>query len=250
MKSIYLYLLCFLSVSVMQAQRLYSNIENYTKVTTLKYQKCETDSLPFDRSGFQVTWDFMELNCNGDIIDLQVQRPDSLIRAEFPMANLQEKNSDGSSKAFRKGGGRTFFLGYIDPSNGVKIEYLESLLSSRRPMSYGDKVSKDYVSSYTAEEDVKLNSKGSIKMEADGIGTLLLPNQIAEKVLRLKFKQNQEIPIEKYDTIHKTGMTIYEWFDDYQKSPLLKVTELRANEDSKIEILYLIEEKEEWRMTR
>lgn len=230
-------------------QRVFSNVENYTKTSEITYIKCQPDSLDFDRSGNRVTWDFMNLKCDGDTLGLSIQRPDSLARAKFPDANLMEIDSHGALRAYRKGGGRTFLIGFYDIPSETTIRFKESMLQSRRPVGYGDKISKKYKSTY-AQGTQKMEAKGEVNLEADGSGTLLLPGLVVENTLRIKHHQEQEVAIEKYDTLHKTDFNTYLWFDDYHKSPVLKVTEVRSGDNKRQEILLLVEEREEWRLFR
>lgn len=232
-------LLLFLGHSVV-AQKLYYNVMNYQIGTKAKFQNAVPDEVEAGDSGVNVVWNFSDLK-DSTTVSAKITRPDSIGEAEFPEAKFIEKQEDGTFKAFMEEQGRTYLLGYLDKEADVKLHYTKPMLISRRPISYGDKIYKDYKSSFTYKNKT-YTGEGEVSIESDGAGTLILPDDIYEDVIRIKVTKEQSSFIEKYDTSVQKETVSYFWFDEERQNPLMEISASKARGHTKKEVRYLKEE--------
>lgn len=214
---------------VVYAQEPYYNIQDYKKSIKINFRDLQIDSVVPGQSGRDVVWDFSGLRDSGRSSSSQILSPDSIAEAEFPNTNYIEKYTNGSFMAYSREGGRTYLMGFYDPGSQTKIQYILPLLLSRRPLFFKDKISSAYKVVYQ-DRDKKFSGAGRVTLEADGHGTLLLPDGRYEDVLRVSLEQTQENTIKdsvrsRYDTITKAGIKTYFWYQRDVDTPLLKLTE-------------------------
>lgn len=233
---------CCLAFNSVYCQNDYHNIENFKAGTTLIFQVCEAGNFEAGKTGEHVIWNFSDLDNTADTTTEWIIAPDSITEAaSYPQANLAEKYSDGSYVFLKKEEHKTYLLGFIDEKSNVKIDYPQPVLIAKRPFSYGEKVTEPYTTSYTVN-GLKFSGKGTVTIEADGSGTLILPNNTYRNVLRIKITQTQSDLSEQYHSINETAITTYVWFDQSHNSALLKATETKSQYHTEKRVEYLLQE--------
>lgn len=233
---------CFFVAVSVYGQELYYNLQDYQPGTKLTYQRYNIDStIVPGSSGEGIVWDFLDLQQQNDTLVKHILRPDSLAQAKFNRVDLIEEYADSSFLALEKWGGRTYVLGFIDRNVGVEIDYPQPLFIARRPLSYGDKISRDYTADFKMGE-TQFSGEGKVTMKADGFGTLMMPDEIYDEVLRVKITREQTDHIEKYEALNNTRVTTYLWFDRKHASPLLEVRKYQAGRNTRAEVFYLLNE--------
>jgi len=234
---------CCLTFSNAYCQTKYQNIENFKLGTILTFQKCEPDKFDIGTNGKDVIWNFSNLKATNETATEWILAPGSTPESkDYPMTNLIEKYSDGSYVFLKKDENKTYLLGFNGEDSKIKIMYPQPVLIAKRPFSYGEKVSESYTTSYTAN-DLKFSGKGMVSIEADGFGTLILPNNKYENVIRLKITQTQSDLLEKYNSTNETSIITYVWFDQMHNSALLKITETKSQYYTDKKIEYLLKEQ-------
>lgn len=240
--SFFLWVILFTSISF--AQRKYGYDHFSKKGRDLIYSSFDAEDVVPGPSGRSVRWDFSTIQFKSGEIIHKKRRPDSLAKAEFPDVNYVEITKDSAFTAFKEDYGRLYKLGYIDQKTGLKIKYPEPVLVSRFPISYTDMVSRAYTMTFEMKEQ-KFEGKGEVKIEADGYGTLLLPEKTYRNVLRLRIVQTQTNHIEKYDVNQKQSVVTYVWYEEDQQDPILILRKTQVGDKSRKEGLMLKDNKSE-----
>lgn len=218
-------------------QRKYNYSNTPKECIRVVYQKMEAEKLVPGKSGANIAWDFTEVRSTKDRVAKWVVKPDSLVKALFPEANLMEKYDDGTVFGLKTEYGRTYQVGYMNPKTGLKIEYPQALLLYRFPMNYRDVVARKYTSIFTLREHF-FTGEGDVKIEVDGYGTLRMPDSVYKDVLRVRVTRDQEDFIEKYETSQKSTTTSYMWFDADSQYPILVLQKNNTGKKTQKEALY------------
>ncbi len=235
-------LLCSLTLISIYAQNNYRNIENFKAGTVLLFQDCETDIFETDPTGRNVIWDYSGLKQTAITTTQWMVVPDSVREADdFPETTLIEKYSDGRSVFLKADKSKTYLLGFTDEQSKIKIRYPQPVLIAKRPFSYDEKATEPYTTSFTVN-GMELSGKGVVSIEANGFGTLILPNKTYQNTLRIKIIQKQSDTLKQYNSTSETTVITYVWFDKNHSSALLKMTETKSQYHSDKRIEYLISE--------
>ncbi len=135
---------------------------------------------------------------------------------KFPKANLVGQSSDGELVFMQKTQTENYLVGYAD--GGIEIVYTDPVLFMRRPLRYGEVIADTYAVRYTAR-GFEFEGKGTIRVEVDGEGRLILPNGTYDNVLRVKITQSQTDVMLKYPSKIQTTTVTYVWFDPAHRGP-------------------------------
>ena len=236
-----LFATCFVMNNV-NAQENYSNIEDFKDGTILVFQNCDTDTFEIDNVGKNVIWDYSNLKNLDETTTQWIVSPKGINEAkDYPEATLVEKYSDGKYVFLKADKNKTYLLGFVDEKSKIKIKYPQPVLIANRPFSYNEKISETYTTSYTVS-GMDFSGKGTVTIEADGFGTLILPNKTYTNTLRIKITQNQTDTLKQYNSISNTTLVTYVWFDTIHTSALLKMTETKSQYHSEKSIQYLLSE--------
>lgn len=116
-------------------------------------------------------------------------------------------------------------LGHENPS--VRLCYTQPIIDMVYPINYGDKIYKIYQSTGLYSGIVNLKTKGSIVIEADAYGKMILPTgDTLNPVLRIKtIKTIYNIPTDSLDaTITDNGTQIesYKWYTKGYRYPIFE----------------------------
>ncbi len=235
-------LLCSFAITNMYAQDNYQNIENFKDGTVLLFQDCKTDVFETGKIGKNITWDYSDLKNTDHTINQLIISPESISEAiDYPEATLVEKYSDGKYVFLKANKNKTYLLGFVDEQSKVKIKYTEPVLIAKRPFSYNETITEHYTTSFTVS-GMDLSGSGVVTIEADGFGTLILPNNSYENTLRIKITQKQSDTLKQYNSTSETTIITYVWFDENHSSALLKMTETKSQYHSDKSIEYLLSE--------
>jgi len=223
-------------------QNNYQNIENFKPGTTLVFQSCKTDTFETGQPGENAIWDFSYLKPEKDTITERIMVPDALKSAnDYPQSTLVEQYSDGSAVYLKTGAHKRYLLGYVSGDSKIKIRYPKPVLLALRPFSYGDSLSEPYTTAYSVN-GMDFTGTGMATVEADGFGTLILPNKTYPNTLRIKIIQKQSDMMTQYHSGSETTVITYVWFDKNHSSALLKMTETKSQYHSDKSIEYLLSE--------
>lgn len=229
-------------ISSVSAQNNYQNIENFKSGTVLVFQECKTDLFETESTGENITWDYSKLKKADTTITQQIVSPDSVGAAnEYPDATLVEKYSDGRYVFLKADQNKTYLLGFVDEKSKVKIKYPVPVLIAKRPFSYKETAEEHYTVSYTVNQ-MDFTGKGTVTIEADGFGTLILPDKSYNNTLRIKITQHQSDTMKQYNSTSEMAIVTYVWFDKHHTSALLKITETKSQYHVEKSIEYLLSE--------
>ena len=169
--------------------------------------------------GRNVIWDFSDLEFNRDFTGT-LDEPSITKGAHiFSNANtaLQEFNSFFFFNSNRK---RIEQHGYMSVNGNVYITYNEPFVKMRYPFTFGSAFDGIFSGTYNSNEKQLGTLYGTYKVEGDGIGTLILPNdKIFENALRVK-------EVKEYDQTlnnrsYKISTTTYRWYVENHRFPVL-----------------------------
>lgn len=175
--------------------------------------------------GFNITWDFSELEATKDFEGRVDDIGLSPKINEFPESDVVLK--EFSNQFFFSGDASTLKLHGVAINNKTIKKFDNPFVKMRYPFSYGDSFSGDYSGVY-----VSGNPNGTIDgtyaVTGDGFGTLVLPNGLeVNDVLRVKTIRTYDRTINK----NKTNVEIitYRWYAENERFPLLVLIESKAN---------------------
>ncbi len=224
------------------AQENYKNIEDFKDGTVLVFQNCETDGFETENSGKNITWDYSDLKKSDETTTQWIVSPKGIKEAvDYPEATLVEKYSNGKYVFLKADENKTYLLGFVDEKSKVQIKYPQPVLIANRPFSYNQKITESYTTTYTVN-GMDFSGKGTVIIEADGFGTLILPNKTYANTLRIKITQNQSDILKQYSSTNDLTLVTYVWFDTNHTSALLKMTETKSQYHSDKSIEYLLNE--------
>lgn len=224
------------------AQNHFQNIENFKEGTTLLFQQCKTDIFETGGAGNNTTWDYSGLKKENRTITQWIISPEkSSGGAAYPGATLVEKYADGKYVFLKADKSKTYLLGFTDETSKVNIRYDQPVLIAKRPFSYKDTVIESYTTSYTVN-GMDFSGTGTVNIEADGFGTLILPDKTYTNTLRIKITQKQTDTSKQHQLTNELTIITYAWFDKNHTSALLKMTETTSQYHSDKSIEYLLSE--------
>ncbi|GHV25200.1 hypothetical protein FACS1894176_03120 [Bacteroidia bacterium] len=164
------------------------------------------------RSGENVLWDFSQLNVVNDEYKLNYRLPRAnrhnqyvLGRDTFDVENVAEnellKGSEHFTQYYYRISGDTLYsLGYENAT--TLIHHTQPMPIIAYPFGYGQTIQQDYRSEGLYSSQVPVSTYGTIRIEADAYGKLLLPStDTLNHVLRVKTIQT----ILENDTLKETG---------------------------------------------
>lgn len=221
MKKLFLFVLLLPFISA--AQPVITNAENFTTGITLRFIECQTNGVQPGASGANVTWDFSNLVANGDTMTEWMVAPSATSYAsQFPTANLVEKYSDGTFVFANISGNQNHLVGYVDSIGNFVTKYPNPVLFMQRPITYNDVFTDAFTAQITGTS-FSLNGSGNTNIEADGYGTLILPNGTFNNVLRVHYSMVEVDTLVGFGSYTTTHAETYVWFDNAHTSALFKI---------------------------
>ena len=211
MKNLALFLFALIS-NLVWSQPTITNAEDFAIGTTLKFQKCDPLNVSPGNAGPNQTWDYSNITTLPDTSIEWMLSPSSTTNGSlFPTANLVVKVSNGQFTYITKTENENNIVGFIDTSASFPPTYYTNpMVIAKRPITYGTIITDTFTLS--GSQDL-----GTVTIEPDAYGTLILPNGTYSNVLRTKISQ-----------IHPWfSYTLYAWFDGISNSAIMKMDDLQ-----------------------
>ncbi|MEI6488399.1 MAG: T9SS type A sorting domain-containing protein [Bacteroidota bacterium] len=240
-KKITLFMLAVIP-TILSAQPTITNAENFSIGTVLTFQQCNSTGVSPGNSGASQTWNFSTLTSLSTTSVETMVTPASTTHGNlFPTSNLVEKYSDGTFVYVHATADSSYLVGYVDTVNNYIIHYPNSLLFALRPITYSN-LTTDAFSDIFSSSSYNFNGQGTSTINADGYGTLILPNGTYSNVLRLKITQNQTDTVLPSHTLSNSNTISYVWFDGIHTSALLKIDSTHTGTYTSKSVEYLLNE--------
>lgn len=195
-------------------------------------------------AGPNQTWDFSVLTETGDSM-IQYIMP-AIPGNPFPSANLAFY-SDDMYVHYEQTSTETLQWGMVDSSgNDENMVYTDPRLVIRRPLTYGDTATDLYESISSVNGGIPVYASGDLSLVADAYGTIHLPHDTFDNVVRIRVEHND------IDSIDGVGSLIihnifYVWYSDEAASPVFRVDSISVSGLASAELVdvqYLAQETE------
>ena len=229
----------FIGLHGVVAQPTITNAELFQVGEIIILQECDTSAISEGNKGVNQVWDFSTLIPYGGPITAEIYSPEMLgMETMYPNSDRVEKWSNGKYVVSSNQSDASRLEAFIDSINGFSIRYPSPLLFSKRPISYGDVYQENFTSSYTVG-GYDFKGGGSVKIEADAYGTLVLPNGNHQNVLRVKMHQTEVDTLIQFGTTTAFETITYLWFDGISSAALFKINYTISDIPSK-SVSYLV----------
>ncbi|MCE3227110.1 MAG: hypothetical protein K0S32_1661, partial [Bacteroidetes bacterium] len=206
----------------------------------LKFINCNTVSVNEGNAGANQTWNFSNLISSNDTITEWMVLPSTVPNASlYPSSNLVEKYSDGRYVFIDKTTTQNLLVGYSETN--LDIKYPDPVLSAQRPVTFGSIFTDTFTSNFVANS-YNFSGGGTVTINADAYGTLILPNGTYSNVLRISTTQIQVDTLIQFAITSTTTIKITTWFDANHNSALLKIDSVGSPSFSQKRVHYLLSE--------
>jgi hypothetical protein len=243
MKTTILTSLFFAQAVLISAQPTIKNAQDFTAGTIIKYQPCETEGVKPGETGAGQTWDFSNLKKSGPITTEKIILPGKTAYADtFPGANLVEKYSNGPLVFMDKEADANNMVGYADTKSGFLMSYPNPMQFAVRPLAFEMKDEDAFTTAFTTS-GYDFEGTGTSTIDADGYGTLILPDKTYKDVLRVKVTQEQTDILKKYKSASERKTVTYVWFDKEHRSALLKISTTESERFNEKTVDWLVSEE-------
>ncbi|MFC2137900.1 T9SS type A sorting domain-containing protein [Bacteroidota bacterium] len=184
--------------------------------------------------GFNQVWDFTNLHVTKDFEGTIENSVYSKNYNEMLSTNVVLK--EFSNQFYFKGDENSLELYGVAVKDKLIYKYNKPFVKMQYPFGYGDSFSGTYGGEYLTN-NVTGNIDGTYSVEADGYGTLLLPNNLTvENVLRVKTTRNYIKTVNKRD--YNISIVTYRWYSENERFPLLVLIENGFDNNSKVSKSY------------
>ncbi len=224
------------------AQPTIKHAEDFSVGAVLKFMNCKSDNVEPGNAGAKQTWDFSKLESLKDTLTEWMVDPTKTPQGDiFPNANLAEKYSNGKYVYLENNGKQSLLAGFVEERSKVFIKYLDPVLICQRPLTFKTIITDKFSEEFTVN-NMDFTGAGTATINADGYGTLILPNGKFDNVLRVKITRTQKDTLIQYNNISTTISTSYIWFDETHTSALLKIDATDSGSYKRKEVEYLLSE--------
>lgn len=155
---------------------------------------CSDPANPGD-AGANVTWDFSNLNEIEELTFDYVEPETTLFGYQFPNATLCGVGEDNYHSFYSVSNGFLNvegYAGYVEGANDtLKVIHTDTEEYIPIPFGFGDSHG-DVFQGTTEILGFEATVQGTVDFEADGYGTLILPNGTYENVIRYRLNRTQE----------------------------------------------------------
>lgn len=178
-----------------------------------------TDCVEPGSAGFNVVWDFRSLKLSHDFVGI-LEDPNLTKGAlTFNQANTVLEEF-GNYFFFDSNKSSTEQFGFMSGNGTTQIIYEKPFVKMRYPFTYGSSYVGSFNGTYNSNEKLLGNLIGIYAVEGDGMGTLMLPNDMVySNALRVKEVKafDQTLSGRKYDIETIT----YRWYVNGHRFPIL-----------------------------
>ncbi|HRF75067.1 MAG TPA: T9SS type A sorting domain-containing protein [Chitinophagales bacterium] len=187
------------------------------------YIDVQTEGLNPGPAGENVTWDFSDIIESGaeygyTWVDV-ASTPDG---GDFPGANIAADNGPGTYSYFKVTASE--FTNYGVSAAGSIVVYQDPEEIFVFPMTYGTTNTDDLFSEFI--NGIAFERSGTVTMEVDAYGTLILPSGTYTDVLRVKVKEDYMDEADLLPTPIIYDFTNYYWLKAGVKGPLFQYFDL------------------------
>ncbi len=210
----------------MWAQPTIYNMENNPIGMLAKFLQCSTTGISAGSSGAGVNWSMGSLTHLGTASDTFYESSVANYGTNAPSATRIDSFTSGSNYSgnyyINQSTGNTnrLFISYTTTTYTSYSSPVSGLLVAKQPFNYLDSYTDTFNLTYTSSS-LSVPYNGYYTVDADGYGSLTLPNATYNNVLR--------VHITEIDTIHDAGgphlasENTYAWYDDTHSVPLCKI---------------------------
>jgi hypothetical protein len=183
-----------------------------------------TEVLSRGASGAGITWDFSNLQATDTIQLKWFNKSESAYKDSFPNAELTAETNFGID-FIKTSGGDYQRQGLVIEDFGIVTEYQDPEDFIRLPMAYSDQYEDSFSSVYNSFLG-KTIRKGTLTVNADAYGTLILPYAAINNVLRISYHEDiSDSTI--FNTVPST-LEIISWYSNKINAPLLTYFKLSS----------------------
>ncbi|MDY0104604.1 MAG: T9SS type A sorting domain-containing protein [Lentimicrobium sp.] len=177
-------------------------------------------------AGKNVVWDFTQLERKADFEGTSGRINEHPLQSMFPEANVIVEEF-GNHFFFHVDEKGIEQYGYLDKNEDAMIAYDVPFVKMKFPFSYGDAFNGNYQGAIAGGCSNGI-IKGTYSTQADGLGTLLLPDDVTyDNVLRVK--EIRMLTQTVNDTATHYGIITYRWFIDENAYPILTLIQKTFN---------------------
>ena len=179
--------------------------------------------------GYNQVWDFTKLQITKDFRGTIENSVYSKNYNELLSTNVVLK--EFSNQFYFKGDENSLELFGVAVNDNLIYKYNNPFVKMKYPFGYGDSFSGTYGGEYLTK-NVTGAIDGTYSVEADGYGTLLLPNNLkVDNVLRVKTTRNYIKTINNRS--YNISIVTYRWYSENERFPLLVLIENGFENNSK-----------------
>lgn len=208
-----------------KAQPTLTSANMYAVGDVLTTQNADTAGVQEGPAGANQTWNFSSLTLDGAQFSQNVVAASGTTYASsFPNADLAIDAGDSYSY-FDVNGSDFLQLGFA--ASGVVAPYSDAQKVITFPCTYNTSFSDNFAATYELNGFTN-NRTGTATFLADGYGTLVLPAQTFNNVLRIKYTENASdvISIGPVNITTTTAIITYYWLTPGNKNSLLSISEI------------------------
>ena len=227
MKKIYILVLSIISVNVANSQITLTSTNNNPSIgDSFTIHSFDGATINSGASGANVTWDYSTIISSSNTVSTYVL-PSSLSQnASYPLSNMASGTPNSEGYYLIDSDEYSIAGAYI--SGQVQDVYSDVREFYKFPITFGDVFNETFSGNTTnLSTSQTFGRGGSIQIEADAYGTLILPYGTVNNVLRVKTTTNytdtfMAAPIMSYNDVH------YFWFNANTKNPILAYDEFTS----------------------
>ncbi|MBL4655887.1 MAG: T9SS type A sorting domain-containing protein [Bacteroidia bacterium] len=240
MKNICIIILVLMTTIDSKAQiTLNSNSHTPSVGSTYNYISASLPTFKFRQDGPDQTWNFSDTTGSTMTFDY-LSLANASDPSSFPLANLIE-SSDGGENYYANSSSELTLEGHY-LAGYYRITYSDKREHLKFPFAYGDVINESYAGTVeNLQASQTFNRSGLIEIKADGHGTLVLPYDTINNVLRIRsvyayVDSMGSIFVGSYND------TIYTWYNANTNNFIASVTISYANSWLQISAYTYLEE--------
>lgn len=220
---LYYILAAYIATQGAEAQPVLTQNNHFAVPEGLRYTRyrCDTTNVFAGVGGENVLWDFSSITLAPTFIDAGTYVPPGLTQYSsfFAGTNLAEVFSNNQTFYYADNADSISLLGYVTVSGTSisQVNYTDALTLMRYPLTYGNTFSDNATRNYG-----NINGTATYNVNADGYGTIVLPNGIFNNVLRIH-TQAQFNDLASTGAFFNLQDDLYEWYDGMHPKPLLSI---------------------------
>jgi len=116
--------------------------------------------------------------------------------------------------------------GYVNKDLKMVLSYSDPVVKMKYPFVYGDHFTDHFKGVALFDQVSSINLEGDITVEADGYGTLILPDRVIEGALRVKSNKTG-LEVNNCGTID-VNITKYSWYAPGYRYPVLNLSSVES----------------------